>query len=1529
MDCFKRVGSMLLAIILIVSLCPVVAPVHAEAAEEASTVFTVESGWGMPGSEVNVDISVSGNPGILGATLTVSFDENLTLVDAAAGEAFGVLDMTKPGQYVSGCNFVFDGQEISAEEVRDGVVLTLTFQVAEGAEVNQPLAVNLSAAAEDIFDGNFNDVPFVIGSGSVLVIDYIPGDVNSDGVINAKDVAFLRRHIAGGYGDAVNTAAADVNDDGKLNAKDVALIRRNIAGGYDDGPLRPATPKCSHTMEAHAFKAANCTEDGNISYWYCTSCGKYFNSAEATTEITLASTVLGATGHTAVTDSRVEPTYTSVGWTEGSHCSTCNEVLVAPEEIPMLQPGTYNIVYELYDGDAYLESLGLENPNPASHSSIESLTLQELSASGYRFEGWYDGSGLSANRVTVIPEGTAGTVFLYARWEPYTYTITYDSELVTVPNSTYNSSTGASLPGDDVMEITGYYFMGWSNDDGVIQKTIPAGTHGNITLHANYTSKRNSTIPYDYSSQPLKVVDCSDENLYLFMYEIGRIENVPLYQIGDTTNKSGITNTETVTVTNTVQESFAEEVAEVVSNATTNSTSWTLSSDWNTTTSISETQSSSVSQETVQEAESHYASTGTYSISEGTGGKTSTTNTKGVSGKLSAGMTTEVGASATANAEAEVKATKVNPGVKVGASTTVSTKVGTSLSAEISSSTESTESNESSWNTDKGYSSSRTAGGSSSVRNALSQTVANSSEWGYNKSYGGSNSSTEGRETTSTTGRESSSTFAYNTENITSKTTTWSNESAPDGYYRWVCAGTVHVFAVVGYDLATDSYFVTTYSVMDDSTYTFVDYSKTTSGFDDYENGVLPFVVPISVKNYVDVLTACTDELSVDMSTGFVDQYTGNDDVVIIPQYKSIPNGDGTNTVVEIVGVEPGVFAGNTNLRAVYFPETVTEIPDDTFQGCASLMDVSGYFTSIGDNAFAGCSSLVDFKVPASVTHLGTNAFEGLPSVNITAANSAVVKAAVNCGADSIVLNLASMSDTLANATLTIPAGTAHFEFQGGGKTYSNVNLVSDVATTKIIRTTFTSTSGIPLTLSSSAVELNQTTVTAPGLAMLLTNDSTSLSLYGTSTVTSSSTTAVLSKAVSFTRASTEVSGKLNVTGDVLVRGVEGDATGTTLLNFTSGEVKYISDDEYEEGKENAVSLVFDANGGECSQTTGCAELNTMVGELPVPTKENHVFLGWFTDPVEGSQITADSIFTVPGSVILYARWALGEYTATWEEGTGYTITVERTESSYGAECGVISSGGTVYHGDVLAVSYAAKEGYTLGETGVESITVAADVTAAEIYASATANSYTYDIVYKSSNGTELGTSTATYDFGTTNTITPETVSGYDTPASQDVAWDSVAGKTITFTYTPTAVSTYKKTGTISSSSPKMTYSAKVEYQSRTATSVQVRVIWTTTMGAGGWTDYQQNFKATCGSVSTGNVKVADLLEWQDSSSSDRSSTGTSKWITIPLSTTNATTVSLAVYHWESNYNGTDMSAANPSQNPSLNTTLKVPIPAY
>lgn len=139
------------------------------AAEEKQPTIQVENTSAAAGETAEVKISIKNNPGILGAKLTLSFAEGLKLISAESGEAFSALTMTKPGELVSPCNFMWDGQELEESDIKDGTILTLKFLVEEAVPRGTKLAVSFSNEGKSVVDGALKPIPLQINNGNVTV----------------------------------------------------------------------------------------------------------------------------------------------------------------------------------------------------------------------------------------------------------------------------------------------------------------------------------------------------------------------------------------------------------------------------------------------------------------------------------------------------------------------------------------------------------------------------------------------------------------------------------------------------------------------------------------------------------------------------------------------------------------------------------------------------------------------------------------------------------------------------------------------------------------------------------------------------------------------------------------------------------------------------------------------------------------------------------------------------------------------------------------------------------------------------------------------------------------------------------------------------------------------------------------------------------------------------------------------------------------------------------------------------------------
>ena len=156
---------------------------------------------------------------------------------------------------------------------------------ADGKEikVGKPVTVALTMKGDDrfVYDSEVFHVHDGKATQMAIAID---GKTASFTVDTFSPFVLVPRHVHS-YGDWTEAYAPTCTEKG-MN------VRTCACGARETQDVDPR-----HTVDHHAAVEATCTEAGNVEYFTCSVCGKYFLDAECTQEITLAATVVPATGH--------------------------------------------------------------------------------------------------------------------------------------------------------------------------------------------------------------------------------------------------------------------------------------------------------------------------------------------------------------------------------------------------------------------------------------------------------------------------------------------------------------------------------------------------------------------------------------------------------------------------------------------------------------------------------------------------------------------------------------------------------------------------------------------------------------------------------------------------------------------------------------------------------------------------------------------------------------------------------------------------------------------------------------------------------------------------------------------------------------------------------------------------------------------------------------------------------------------------------------------------------------------------------
>lgn len=102
-----------------------------------------------------------------------------------------------------------------------------------------------------------------------------------------------------------------------------------VVTGNSNGQSVTTTVNVKFNVKHNAVKVERkdptCTEKGNIEYWYCEACRKYFQDEALTKELKQEETILPATGHNLTKVDEKKPTVDAAGNVEYWYCEVCNK----------------------------------------------------------------------------------------------------------------------------------------------------------------------------------------------------------------------------------------------------------------------------------------------------------------------------------------------------------------------------------------------------------------------------------------------------------------------------------------------------------------------------------------------------------------------------------------------------------------------------------------------------------------------------------------------------------------------------------------------------------------------------------------------------------------------------------------------------------------------------------------------------------------------------------------------------------------------------------------------------------------------------------------------------------------------------------------------------------------------------------------------------------------------------------------------------------------------------------------------------
>ena len=119
---------------------------------------------------VTISVRIRNNPGIMGAVLRITVDDQVFAFASGAKSQFPGLTLTSPGSGVTASPYTFmlDAMELSDSDRVDGTLFTVTFSIKD-LEATGTFNVGLTCDGGSIFDENYADPGVALSGGTITI----------------------------------------------------------------------------------------------------------------------------------------------------------------------------------------------------------------------------------------------------------------------------------------------------------------------------------------------------------------------------------------------------------------------------------------------------------------------------------------------------------------------------------------------------------------------------------------------------------------------------------------------------------------------------------------------------------------------------------------------------------------------------------------------------------------------------------------------------------------------------------------------------------------------------------------------------------------------------------------------------------------------------------------------------------------------------------------------------------------------------------------------------------------------------------------------------------------------------------------------------------------------------------------------------------------------------------------------------------------------------------------------------------------